>query len=219
MIKPISVVLADDHAIFRAGLAQALADCADIKLVAQGAHVDDAERLVAELQPDILLLDLWMQRTSSIGRIGAILERSNRTKIAVLTASEDNQDIAAAMEAGAVAYIMKDTEAENLLAILRLVHAGQTYVSSQSLAGWLAALKDAREERPARRILAMLTSQERLVLLGVGAGKNNGEIAAQLGVGTPTVKYHLGKIFVKLGVRNRVEAAILAKELPSFDES
>ncbi len=217
MGDPISVVLADDHAIFRAGLAQALAAHADIALVGQGANVREAEALVAELQPDILLLDLWMQRASSIGHIPAILERSTPTKIAVLTASEDNQDIAAAMEAGAVAYIMKDTDAEDLVKILRLVHAGQTYVSSQSLAGWLAALKDAREESPGRRILAMLTSQERAVLLGVGAGKNNGEIAAELGVGIPTVKYHLGKIFAKLGVRNRVEAAVLAKELPPID--
>jgi two-component system nitrate/nitrite response regulator NarL len=215
----ISVVLADDHAIFRAGLTQALAPHADIAVVAQATNAGEAETLVGQLQPDILLLDLWMQRASSIGRIAAILERSARTRIAVLTASEDNQDIAAAMEAGAVAYIMKDTDAQDLVSILRSIHAGQTYVSSQSLAGWLAALRDAREESPARKILAMLTVQERLVLIGVGAGKNNNEIAAELGVATPTVKYHLSKIFAKLGVRNRVEAAVLAKELPSIEPS
>ena len=211
MSEVTTVVFVDDHAIFRAGLAQALAASDRISVVAQGGSPADAIELASRHRPDILLLDLWMQRASSVGHIRSILEVSPGTKVVILTASEEGQDVVAAMSEGAAGFVTKETSPDDLIAIINDVQNGETYLSSQSLAGWLTTLNNASKADADRVSISALSEQERAVLRAIAKGSSNGEVAEHLGISTATVKYHLGRIFVKLGVRNRVEAAVFAR--------
>lgn len=208
-----TVVFVDDHAIFRAGLAQALAASDKISVVAQGGSPADAIELASRHRPDILLLDLWMQRASSVGHIRSILEVSPGTKVVILTASEEGQDVVAAMSEGAAGFVTKETSPDDLIAIINDVQNGETYLSSHSLAGWLTTLNNASKADADRISISALSEQERAVLRAIARGSSNGEVAEHLGISTATVKYHLGRIFVKLGVRNRVEAAVFARSM------
>ncbi|KFL31688.1 hypothetical protein JP75_09235 [Devosia riboflavina] len=213
MSEVTTVVFVDDHAIFRAGLAQALAASDRISVVAQGGSPADAIELASRHRPDILLLDLWMQRASSVGHIRSILEVSPGTKVVILTASEEGQDVVAAMSEGAAGFVTKETSPDDLIAIINDVQNGETYLSSQSLAGWLTTLNNASKADADRVSISALSEQERAVLRAIAKGSSNGEVAEHLGISTATVKYHLGRIFVKLGVRNRVEAAVFARSM------
>lgn len=213
MSEVTTVVFVDDHAIFRAGLAQALAASDRISVVAQGGSPADAIELASRHRPDILLLDLWMQRASSAGHIRSILEVSPGTKVVILTASEEGQDVVAAMSEGAAGFVTKETSPDDLIAIISDVQSGETYLSSQSLAGWLTTLNNVSKADADRVSISALSEQERAVLRAIAKGDSNGEVAGHLGISTATVKYHLGRIFVKLGVRNRVEAAVFARSM------
>jgi two-component system nitrate/nitrite response regulator NarL len=208
-----TVVFVDDHAIFRAGLAQALATSDKITVVAQGGSPADAIALASQHRPDILLLDLWMQRASSVGHIRSILEASPSTKVVILTASEEGLDVVAAMSEGAAGFVTKETSPDDLIAIINNVQSGEHYLSSQSLAGWLTALNDTSKANADRISVDALSEQERAVLRAIAKGSSNGEVADHLGISIATVKYHLARIFVKLGVRNRVEAAVFARSM------
>lgn len=213
MTETTTVVFVDDHAIFRAGLAQALATSDRIEVVAQGGSPAEAIELASRHQPQVLLLDLWMQRASSVGHIRAILDASPATKVIILTASEESRDVIAAMSAGASGFVTKETSPADLVAIIHDVQRGETYLSSQSLAGWLTALNSTSKADADRVAVTALSDQERAVLLAIARGSSNGETAKTLGISIATVKYHLGRIFVKLGVRNRVEAAVFARRM------
>ncbi len=208
-----AVVFVDDHAIFRAGLTQSLGTSDSIAVVAQGGSADEAIALATRHRPDLLLLDLWMQRASSIGHIPAIRAASPSTKIVVLTASEENLDVVAAMGAGAAGFVTKETSPADLISIIHDIKNGETYLSSQSLAGWLTALNDTSKVDASRFSASTLSTHESAVLRAIADGSNNREAADRLGISIATVKYHLGRIFVKLGVRNRVEAAVFARKM------
>lgn len=213
MAEPIRVVFVDDHAIFRVGLAQSLAMAEGVEVVAEGSSAADAVSLVALHRPDILLLDLWMQRTSSVDQIPSILDASPATQIVVLTASEDNQDVQSAMSAGAAGYVMKETSPTDLVSIIRSIKKGETYLSSRSLAAWLISVKDAAKQEDNLTLASSLSARELAVLKAVVEGKSNAEVAQILGISVATVKYHLARVFAKLGVRNRVEAAMLLRTI------
>lgn len=211
------LVFVDDHAIFRAGLAQALATSDKIEVVAQGGSAAEAIELAFRHRPHILLLDLWMQRASSVEHIRPILEASPNTKVVILTASEESIDVVAAMSAGAAGFVTKETSPADLIAIINDVQSGETYLSSQSLAGWLTVLNDTSKADANRVSASALSEQERAVLRAIANGSSNAEAAERLGISAATVKYHLGRIFVKLGVRNRVEAAVFARRVFEAD--
>lgn len=213
MTEVTTVVFVDDHAIFRAGLAQALATSDKIEVVAQGGSPADAIELATRHRPDILLLDLWMQRASSVGHIRSILDASPGTKVVILTASEEGVDVVAAMSEGAAGFVTKETSPADLIAIINDVQSGETYLSTRSLAGWLTTLNNTSKAEADRDSVAALSEQERAVLRSIAMGSSNGEVAKHLGISIATVKYHLGRIFVKLGVRNRVEAAVFARSM------
>lgn len=213
MTEVTTVVFVDDHAIFRAGLAQALATSDRIEVVAEGGSPADAIALAYRHRPDILLLDLWMQRASSVSHIRAILEASPATKVVILTASEEGIDVVGAMGEGAVGFVTKETSPADLIAIINDVQKGETYLSTRSMAGWLTTLNNTGKADANRSLVAALSEQERAVLLSIARGNSNGEAAERLGISTATVKYHLARIFVKLGVRNRVEAAVFARSM------
>lgn len=211
MTKSISVVVVDDHPIFRTGVVQTLKLDPGFSILAEGDSADEAVALVRKWTPDVLLLDVSMT-DSGIDKIAEITAAHPAVRIIVLTASGNEGDISRALEAGVPGYVLKGTTGSELIDIVRSVQGGQTYISSKAMGGLWAALKDQVGQDAHRDILASLSRQEVQVLRLVARGLNNKEIGAQLDVTEKTVKFHLSNVFAKLEVRNRVEASIFARQ-------
>ena len=212
MAEAIRIVLVDDHPLFREGVAYTLAAQADMCVVAQGENAGEAVRLAGMHAPDVLLLDLNIPGGGGIEAARAVAAAVPATRIIMLTASVDEDDLAAAMAAGARGYILKGVAARELVSIIRKVHAGEGYVAPSLAASLLAGLGGGQRPSAAPADpLAALTERERQILDQVAAGLSNKEVAAQLHLSEKTVKHYMTIIMEKLGVRNRVEAALLAK--------
>lgn len=208
MAEKIRIIVIDDHPLFREGVSYTLQAQPDFMVVAQGESLDDAVRLARECMPDVMLLDLNIPG-GGINAAAAITAAAPAVKVIMLTASTDEDDLAAAMRAGAKGYILKGVAARELVSIVRSVWAGQGYVAPALAAGLLA--------RPATHQatvdpLAALTEREREVLDCVAAGLSNKEVGARLHLSEKTVKHYMTIIMEKLGVRNRVEAALMMRE-------
>lgn len=208
MAEKIRIIVIDDHPLFREGVSYTLQAQPDFSVVAQGESLDDAVRLARECAPDVMLLDLNIPG-GGINAAAAITAAAPAVKVIMLTASTDEDDLAAAMRAGAKGYILKGVAARELVGIVRSVWAGQGYVAPALAAGLLA--------RPATHQatidpLAALTEREREVLDCVAAGLSNKEVGARLHLSEKTVKHYMTIIMEKLGVRNRVEAALMVRE-------
>jgi DNA-binding NarL/FixJ family response regulator len=174
-------------------------------VVGQASDADSALRVVCEELPDVVLLDVSMPG-SGLQAAARIATACPATRSVMLTISEDEDDLLAAMKAGASGYLLKGVAADALADVVRSVHAGQAYVAP-SLASGL--LRDASRPRAADP-LADLTPRERQVLELVASGLNNQEIAVELGLAEKTVKHYMTDILQKLHLRSRVEAALLA---------
>ncbi|MGE3537180.1 MAG: response regulator [Candidatus Tectimicrobiota bacterium] len=211
MNDTIRVVIVDDHPLFRDGVAATLDAQADIEIVGQGTTATEALHLAQELLPDVILLDINMPG----GGLQAAREIATGcpvVKIVMLTVSETEDDILAALKAGARAYILKGVSARELVAILRSVNAGETYVPPTLAASLLLEMRrttPAQAPTPAS-LLEELTDRERDILEHLATGSSNKEIAQQLRLSEKTVKHYMTNILQKLQVRNRVEAALLA---------
>lgn len=210
MAETIRIVLVDDHPLFREGVAYTLGAQADMEVVAQGESRDEAARLAERHAPDVLLLDINIPG-GGIEAARAIAAARPAIRIIMLTASVDEDDLAAAMAAGAKGYILKGVAARELVGIVRAVNAGEGYVAPSLAASLLAGMAGgARPAAPADPLDA-LTEREREILDLVAAGLSNKEVAASLHLSEKTVKHYMTIIMEKLGVRNRVEAALLTK--------
>ena len=200
----IRVLLVDDHAMVRAGLQRLLDQTPDIQVVAVAETGEDALGLVAELEPDVVLMDVSMPGMSGIDAARQIVDRGTAASVVILTASADQRNVVDALDAGAVGYLMKDAEPHALIDGVRSAAAGDAPLDPRAA----RTLLDSRQ-RPQRPIL---TSREREVLLGVSEGLANKAIAVRLGIREKTVKSHLTKIFSGLGVTDRTQAALWAKD-------
>lgn len=203
MGRPLRVVIADDHPLFRDGVAHTLGAEQDLSVVGQAATADEAVQLVERLRPDVLLLDLGMPG-GGLEAARRVATASPATRVVVLTVSEEQDDLAAALEAGARAYVLKGVAGKELASLIRDVLVGEGYVSPGLAARMLSS-------RGTRGALQTLTERERAILEMVARGDRNREIGAALGLSEPTVKHHVGRILQKLHARDRVEAALLAK--------
>lgn len=207
------LVIADDHALFREGLAAILNAQADMEVIGQGGTAEQAIQLVRDLLPEIVLLDVDMPG-GGLEAARAIAEECPVTKICMLTASEADDHLVSALKVGARAFILKGVAARELARILRAVAADETYVPPALAASLLlemqAAAAPARKE--AQDGMSGLTAREREILQALAAGLSNKEIGARLFLAEKTVKHHVTNIFQKLQVRNRVEAALLAQK-------
>ena len=207
----IRLVLVDDHPLFRDGVAYTLHSQPDMCVVGQGETAGDAERLARELAPDIMLLDISLPG-GGIAAVGAVLTACPTTKVIMLTASDEEDDLVAAMRAGAAGYVLKGVAARELVSIVRSVWAGQGYVAPALAAGLLAGMVTVKQPEPVTSDpLANLTAREREVLELVAEGMSNKEVGVRLHLSEKTVKHYMTIIMEKLGVRNRVEAALLVR--------
>jgi DNA-binding NarL/FixJ family response regulator len=209
--EQLHVVIVDDHALFRDGLAAILAAEADIGVVGQGGTAQDAVRLARELLPDVILLDIDMPG-GGLEAARTIAIECPVTKIVILTASEDDDHLIAALRSGARAYILKGVAARELVRILRAVAAGESYVPPALAASLLLEIHETgAHSRKPENLINELTDREREILEGLAAGLSNREIGQKLFISEKTVKHYMTNILQKLQVRNRVEAALLAQ--------
>lgn len=204
MNEPIRVVVVDDHPMFRAGVVASLAADPGVAVVAEGSSAADALRLAEHHSPDICLVDIAMPG-GGLNAAREITSAAPATRVVMLTVSEDEDDLLAAMKAGASGYVLKGAAASELLDVLRRVHAGDVYVAPGLAWGLLREMS-----RPRSAPLEELSAREREVLELVAAGLSNQEIGDRLGLAEKTIKHYMTSILGKLRVRSRVEAALLA---------
>jgi DNA-binding NarL/FixJ family response regulator len=212
MTERIRIVLADDHPIYRDGLARVMADEPDLEIVGQAGDGAQAFEVVSRLLPDVVLLDVSMPKGGGLGALTQIMTLPKPPRVAMLTASEADDDLMQAMRLGAMGYILKGVGATELVDLVRDLHAGRSYVSP-GLAGRLLVAMRRRETVAAQpNPLDELSKREEEILKLVSQGKSNREVGEALDLQEKTVKHYMTSILEKLHVRNRVEAAMLARQ-------
>lgn len=212
MTDKIKIVLIDDHPLFREGVAYTIRSEPDLEVVGQGESLDQAMQLVADTQPEVVLLDISIPG-GGIQAAEKISMLYPQTKIIMLTASSDDDDLVAALKGGARGYILKGVAARELIGIVRSVWAGNGYVTPALAANLL--LEMAAGQRPVQPVespLDGLTERERQILDHIANGLSNKEIGLRLHLTEKTIKHYVTSILQKLQVRNRVEAAMLAQK-------
>ena len=208
----IRVVLADDHPIYRDGLARSMEDAGDIEIVGQAADGEQAAEMVASARPDVVLLDISMPKGGGIGALKRIMALDAPPRVAMLTASEADDDLLQAIKLGAMGYILKGVGAGELVELVRDLHAGRSYVSPGLAGRLLVAMRRREPAAPEPSPLDDLSKREEEILKLVALGKSNREIGEALDLQEKTIKHYMTSILEKLQVRNRVEAAMLARQ-------
>ncbi len=214
--EPIRVVLVDDQALFREGVAVMINAQPGMTVVGQGADGAEAVRLVDELSPDVVLMDIRMpvldgvEATRQIFGPSRAARRRKPVRVVVLTTFNLDDRAATAIRYGASGFLLKDTTPVMLGDAIRTVHAGNAVLAPQDLATLLEGTF--RPRRPVPPGLDNLTGKEREVLAAVAAGMSNAEIGAKVFVSESTVKTHVGSILRKLGLRDRVQIVVFAHE-------
>jgi DNA-binding NarL/FixJ family response regulator len=210
----IRVVLADDHPIVRDGLKKLLTLEDDIRVVGEAADGHEVLKLVEELKPDILLLDLRMPHLDGLATLQALSQVEKRVKIIVLTASEDKNEYVQAMKLGCSGIVLKQTAPELIVKSIRKVHGGEIWLDSHTTAAVMrqfAGPGDMLGGSPSRgRERSPLSQREREIVGLVAQGYKNREMAEKMFISEQTVKNHLHNIFDKLGVSDRLELALYA---------
>jgi DNA-binding NarL/FixJ family response regulator len=197
----IRVLVVDDHPVLRSGLAQLLGQAEGVELVGLAAEGSAGVELARTEQPDVVLMDLEMPELDGIEATRRIRDALSETQVVVLTSFSDRERILDALDAGAAGYLLKDAEPEELLRSIRVAAAGQAPLAPQAASALVA---ERREARPATE----LTPREHEVLLMVGEGLPNKLIARRLEISEATVKAHLTRIFERIGVTDRTQAAL-----------
>ena len=214
------ILIVDDHPIFRQGLFMALSEAGDLCVCGEGSSAQEAVDLARELRPDIVLLDLSMPG-GGFAALESIRASQPDLRIAVLTASEDSEDVLRALKLGAHGYVLKGVGGRALIDAVRDVARGAGHVSPTLAAEILSAgrLDDGGVVQPVRQepgsvvehLLSKLTPRETQVLRLVATGFSNKEVARQADMQEKTVKHHMTRILQKLNVRNRTEAALVLR--------
>ncbi|WP_026410931.1 response regulator [Actinomadura oligospora] len=204
----IRVLVADDQAAVRAGIALILRAAPDVEVVAEAADGEEAVALTRELRPDVVLMDVRMPRMDGIA---ATREVAGLADVLVLTTFDADEHVFGALRAGAAGFLLKDVDADRLVDAVRTVAAGEGVIAPQVTRRLIGAF--AAAPAPAEPVaLDVLTPRERDVLACLGDGLSNQQIAERLEMAETTAKTHVSRILAKLGLRSRVQAAIVARE-------
>jgi DNA-binding NarL/FixJ family response regulator len=198
----IRVLIADDHAMVRAGLQQLIGAADDLEVVATAADGEEAVRTALELEPDIVLMDLEMPNVDGVEATRRLTEAEAAARVVILTSFSDRDRILSALDAGAIGYLLKDTAPDELLRDIRVAAAGDSPLSPRA-----ARVVLTRREPTAPR----LTDREEDVLRLLVGGLSNKNIARELGISEKTVKTHLTSVFRRVGVDDRTNAALWAE--------
>ncbi len=212
--KRIRLVLADDHAVVRAGTRELLEQQADLNIVGEASDGEEAVRLAHELQPDVIVMDVRMPKMSGVEATRRIKAECPDVKVLVLTAHDDDEYVFALLQAGANGYLMKTAEIEELVKAIRTVAGGQSMLAP-TIAGKVVAQFTSGKTLPEALTNAQdryegLTDRELGILKLVGRGLSNKQIGKDLYISDRTVQAHLSNIFSKLGVSSRTEAVMYA---------
>jgi DNA-binding NarL/FixJ family response regulator len=200
----IRVLLVDDHAVVRAGLERLLATCEDIEVVGGATDGAEAVALTTELAPDVILMDLSMPGMDGIEATRQITQTDAGAQVVVLTSLVDRDRILAALDAGAIGYLLKDAEPDEVIRGLRAAARGESPLAPKAARAVLGQRADRAQTR--------LSERERQVLECVAKGLPNKLIARKLGISEKTVKTHLTRVYQELGVADRTQAALWAKQ-------
>ncbi|MDE3723251.1 response regulator transcription factor [Nocardiopsis sp. N85] len=214
----IRTVLIDDEQLVRSGLRMILDSAPDIEVVGEGGDGAEAVRLAEELAPDVVLLDIRMPGVDGLTAAGRLSALPDPPRVVLLTTFDLDEYVHAALRAGAVGFLLKDTPPRDLISAVRTVHEGNAMLSPSVTKRMLErfalpAPADSAEGRAAAgRRLEVLSERERAVLIAVAQGMSNAEAGRALGMREATVKAHVSRVLAKLGMSNRVQAAILAHD-------
>lgn len=216
---PVRLAVVDDDPMVRAALGMMLGGDSGLVVVAEAGDGEEALRVVPASGADVVLMDIRMPVRDGLSATAELLAHHPDLKIIVLTTFDTDDMVLRALRAGAAGFLLKDTPPARLVEAVRTVAAGHPMLSPSVTAQLIAAVTrtDQATEvheraRSAQAALATLTERERDVAEGVARGLSNADIAAELYMGVPTVKTHVGRIFAKLGVENRVQVAILVHD-------
>ncbi|MFQ5400143.1 MAG: response regulator [Anaerolineae bacterium] len=204
----IRILIADDHPLFREGVAHSLTSEHDLTVVGQAGNGKGAVTLTSNLLPDVVLLDITMPGQGGIAAARSIAAACPSVRIVMLTVSEDEDDLMNALKAGACGYVLKGISARALANAVRVVANGDAYISPMLANSILLEMTQEQTANP----LDELTEREREVLRLVGGGLTNREIGLRLNRAEKTIKHYMTNILQKLQVRSRVEAALLAQK-------
>jgi DNA-binding NarL/FixJ family response regulator len=194
-----TVLLVDDHALLRTGVANIINQEPDLEVVAEAGNGEEGVAAFERHHPDVTLVDLRMPVMEGVELVRQIRERDPRARVIILTTYDTDDEISRALKAGAKAYVLKDIVAGDLVACIRDVLAGKTYIAPAAAAKLAEGVTRVQ-----------LTPREMATLRLMADGKANKEIAGELGISDRTVKTHLGHLFEKLGVTSRTEAIKVA---------
>ncbi len=195
MTEPITLLIADDHPVVREGLAAMFNRRPDLRTVAEAVNGAEAVRLALELRPNVILMDLNMPELGGVDAITQIRAAWPEARVVVMTTFDGDEDIFRALQAGARAYLLKDTPRDEIVETVRIVHAGGKRIPEEIA----AKLAD-------RMLAEPLTERERDVLRLIVAGRSNKEIGSELNIAEGTVKVHVNSLLGKLGVQDRTQA-------------
>ncbi|GGM06354.1 DNA-binding response regulator [Micromonospora yangpuensis] len=212
--RPVRILLVDDQPLLRTGFRMVLGAEDDLDIVAEAGDGAEAVDLSRRLLPDVVLMDIRMPRMDGVAATRAIVEARLPVRVLILTTFDLDEYVVGALRAGASGFLAKDVPAEDLVTAIRTVAAGDAVVAPRILKRLLdrfaGALPDPAAAPP--RTLNALTEREREVLVQVARGLSNAEIARELTVSETTIKTHVGHVLTKLGLRDRVQAVVLAYE-------
>jgi DNA-binding NarL/FixJ family response regulator len=209
MTNPIRTAIIDDHPLFREGVAKLLARTPGIEMVADGSTGIDAVNIARELLPDVLLLDLKLPDDGAAAA-STIVREHPCVRIVILTASDCQDDVAAMLQLGVHGYLLKGCTGQEIIRAVQRVHAGECYVTPSLAASVLTKMRTPASMRSGGS--EVLSDREEIILAQVSKGLTNKEIARALNLREKTVKHYMTHIMQKLGVRNRLEAALMGQK-------
>ncbi|MBS0467833.1 MAG: response regulator transcription factor [Proteobacteria bacterium] len=217
MSAPTTLFLIDDHTLLRRGLVALLSQQPDLRVVGEAGDAGAALRLLPAVQPDVILLDNHLPGVRGVDAIAGLREASPKSRVLMLTVSEDGADLATALRHGAQGYLLKTIDGDLLAEAVRRAARGEPVVSPEMMGKLVAAFQSHGAPEPAPEPQAaeaapQLSPREEEVLREIARGASNKEIARQLSIAETTVKIHVQHILRKLGLSSRVQAAVYASD-------
>jgi len=211
MVKYMRILIVDDHAVLREGLASLLDHQPDFEVVGEAGTMSDAVMKAGELKPDLILMDISLPDGSGLEATRAILKQAPDTNIVILTIHDSDELLMDAIRNGARGYLMKNTSSKDLITSLRALRRGELALTREMAGRVISGFSsDAEQSQKRERVVDQLTSRELEVLMEVSSGATNKEIAERLFISVNTVKNHVHDILDKLGLKNRREATLFA---------